>query len=317
MNPLLALPILTLDLMRRLLREGIVLRSLVFPVALTTLAMMGTVLALVMLRPPGTLALTPGASTASLVAAAEAEGMPVVTTDDPAAWVRDGRALAATDGETIWLYKAGTEAVRMDGLVREHLPGARWRPAARPGRAQRERSDRGARHLLQFMGALFAFYGVVFGAGSVARDRDAGTLEAELATALPIWVHGAARWLAGSSLLAVFYGFSVLLFDAFLGVPDPTHLILHGAAAAGGSTAIGLVVIGRHGLDSGFAGPMSAGLVVVVSLLSVGLSMKSVGQHLPVASLLAVHQPGPSVVGMSVLWGGVAVLAFVYRSARA
>jgi hypothetical protein len=222
--------------------------------------------------------------------------------------------MAASDGQTIWTFRAGGQATRMDGMVRKHL-GAGWRPdPPQRGRVIRKRSNEGARHLLQFIGALFAFYGVVFGAGSIARDRDEGTFEAELATALPVWVHGAARWIAGSVLLSVFYAFSVFVFDAFLGVPGPISLVAHGAAACAGATAIGILVIGRAGLESGFAAPMSLGLVAVVSLLSTGLSWKTGGALLPIASLLTDDPSGLGALAMSLVWGLIAVAVFTRRS---
>lgn len=315
MNVAQALALLTLDLLRRLLREGIVLRSLVFPVALTLGSMVLTVVAFVLLRPPGTLALTAETTTPALLAAAEAGGWPVIQVDDPKAAVESGRAAASTDGQTIWTYKASAESLRLEALLRDHLDAA-WRieaPAAQ-GRTNRARSRRGTRHLLQFIGALFSFYGVVFGAGSVARDRDEGTFEAELVTALPMWVHGAARWLSGTLLLSLFFAFSVVLFDSFIGVPRPTALMLHGAAACGGATAIGLIVIGRAGLENGFAAPMSAGLVMVVSLLSAGISLGDAAHWIPVASLVTDDQSGLAALAASLGCGVLGTVMFTWRS---
>ena len=85
--------------------------------------------------------------------------------------------------------------------------------------------------------------GVVFGAGSVARDRDQGTLEAELSMPVPMWLHGLARWLASSLLLSAFFVLAVGIFDSLLGLESATRLILHGSAACAGATAIGLVVM--------------------------------------------------------------------------
>jgi hypothetical protein len=310
-----ALALLTVDMLRRLLREGVVLRSLVFPVGLAATAMILTVVAVVLLRPPGTLALTPEAATPAILAEAEAGGWPVVQVDDPHALVIAGSAAAATDGRTIWTYKASAEALRLESLLRRNL-NAGWRiePPTKQGRTNRARSERGTRHLLQFIGALFAFYGVVFGAGSVARDRDEGTFDAELVTALPMWVHGAARWLAGSVLLSAFFAFSVILFDAFIGVAAPVSLAVHGAAACAGSTAIGLVVIGRAGLENGFAAPMSAGLVIVVTLLSIGLKLDLQVAWLPVASLLTDDISGAAALATSVTWGVAGTALFTWRS---
>jgi len=149
-----------------------------------------------------------------------------------------------------------------------------------------------------------------------AASDERGTLDTELALPVPPWVHGASRWMAGSSILVVGLAFSVMLFDAILGVHDPRSLVLHGSAAILSSVAIGIVVIGKHGLKSGFAGPMSAGLVVVVSLLSMGLSQPSVAEWLPVASLLARSSSGVTPMLLSVVLGIASVGIFTFRTAR-
>ena len=314
MSPLRATTLLTLDLLRRLLREGVVLRSLVFPVLLAGGTMMLTVFAFVLLSPTQTLVLTPDAQPPALIAEVEAQGWPIMTSNEPARVVRQGRAAAGTDGKTIWTYRGGTHAVRLESMIRKHFD-APWRPNPPPiGGHPDDKPSEGSRHLLQFIGALFAFYGVVFGAGSIARDRDEGTLEAELATALPMWVHGCARWLAGSILLAAFFTYSVMAFDAFIGVARASVLITHGIAACAGSTAIGILVIGRAGLESGFAAPMSAGLVMVVTLLSLGLSGGEAMSWIPIASMLTDAGHGWLALTHACAWGAASVVIFTRRS---
>ena len=59
-----ALVLLTVDLLRRLLREPIVLRSLVFPTALCAFTIAATVFVTSILWPPGRLAVTPAVASA-------------------------------------------------------------------------------------------------------------------------------------------------------------------------------------------------------------------------------------------------------------
>lgn len=314
MRSLRAFVLLSLDGMRRLLREGIVLRSLVFPVVLTILAVVGTVAVVLWIQAPRSLALSPEAAHPELVAAVEADGDRVVVVADPGQAVRDDEAAIGTDGTTLWIGNGGHPPLRLEAKVREHL-GTVWRPY-RP-EAQRKASvqnDDAPRRLAVFIGALFALYGVVFGAGGVARDRDQGTLDAELAMPVPHVVVGFARWTSGTLVLSAFFAMSVGLVHAIMGVGDPTPLILHGGAACGASTAIGLLVIGRAGLDRGFAGPMSAGLVAVFGLAGAGLARGPM-QWVPIASLLARDASAwPPVLGAIAL-GVVAALAFARRTA--
>jgi hypothetical protein len=132
---------------------------------------------------------------------------------------------------------------------------------------------------------------------------------------VPHVVHGLSRWAAGTLVLAGFYALSVWALHALMGVGDVTGLVLHGVAAAGGATAIGLLVIGRSGLDKGFAGPMSAGLVIVFALLSTGIAQGRGGAILPIASMLVRDaSPWPPLLA-SLLSGVVAAVVFARRTA--
>lgn len=321
MNTLRAITLLTLDLLRRFLREGIVLRSLVFPVGLAWGTIAATVFAVLLWRAPASVVLAndlhlPDSTTEeALLADLEASGWPIMRTDDPKTWIQQGRGTVGSDGKTIWMHRTGADALAVEEVLRDH-GRADWKLATR-GHTQRVQATAGSsRILMQFVGALFAFYGVVFGAGSVARDRDQGTLESELAMPVPTWVHGLSRWLAGTLLLSMFFSVSVFVFASLLPFEAPLTVVLHGVAACGGATAIGLVVIGRSGLEAGFAGPMSTGLVMVVSLLSFGLANRTVGAVLPVASLLARAPDGWTPVFVATLWGLIATAIFTFRTAR-
>lgn len=317
MKALRALAVLTTDLLRRLLREGIVMRSLVFPVVLVVATILITVLVSTAMKPTALLAVTDGVVDDAWIAAAEDEGWTVTVTGDPAAAVEAGAASIGTDGATLWLGNDGYVPLRLEQLLREALEAAAWRPIQD---APRERTVVGnaqaSRQLAVLLGGLYALYGVVFGAGSVARDRDAGTLEAELSLAVPAWVHGLARWLAGALLLAAGYVFSLLLVHAMLGVDAVGALLVHGIVGAGGAAALGLAVVGQAGLQRGFVGPLSAGLVGTVSLVSFGLANPEVGSWLPVASLAHHHAQVGRPVPMALAWVALAVLLFVRRTAR-
>ncbi|MCB9679845.1 MAG: hypothetical protein H6733_00110, partial [Alphaproteobacteria bacterium] len=236
--------VLTADLVRRFLREGIVLRSLVFPVTLAVAALVGTVGVVLWLQPPLTLAVTADLATPELVAAVEADGWPVVVVDDPGQLVRDGDAALGSDGHAIWVGNGGQPPLSMESHLRKAL-GTSWRPdQPRAVRARAIRESDAPGRLAIFIGALFAMYGVVFGAGSVARDRDEGTLDAELSMPVPHVVHGFARWTAGTVVLGGFFSFSVYLLHAIMGIPEAPDLALKGTAAAAGATALGLIVVG-------------------------------------------------------------------------
>jgi hypothetical protein len=263
--------------------------------------------------PPGRLALTQTAAKPELIAEAESRGFDVVIVDDPRTMVEAGQALCGTDGSVIWSYKAGNDANRLDGMVRRHF-NAGWYMVTGDRSVQRANGSRSARNLVRVIASLFAFYGVVFGAGSVARDRDEGTLDAELATAVPMWVHPAARWLAGSAVLSTFFLFAVLLFDGLIGTEGASALALHGVASCMASVALGLIVVGRASIETGFIGPLSIGLVVIVSLMSYGLAVSGPEQMIPVASIYSLGASGVGSVIVATLFGAAATAIFTWRA---
>lgn len=314
-HPLSVTSLLTLDLIRRLLREGIIVRSLVFPIGLVAGAMLATVVGVVFLRPPGVLALPHAPPMPAIEQHAETEGWVIRRTDDPRAMVSTGEARLGTDGTTLFMYSESSDAVALEAKLRDALD-ASWVPYSTIQATAPKRSRNSAKHLVQFIGGLFALYGVVFGCGSVARDRDNGTLEAELSLATPRWVHGLARWVASTLVLTAFYAFAVLLFRALLNVPNPSKLMLHGLAACGASTGIGLMVVGRAGLEKGFAGPISVGLTAVFTLLSLGAGASDLMGWLPIASLVGQKASGAAAVVTMVAFGLGSVALFTWRSAR-
>jgi hypothetical protein len=313
MSPWRATLLLAADGTRRLLREGVVLRSLVFPALLVAGAIVATVVGVTLLRPPQVVVVAPAVDGAELRAAVESQGWRYQVDADPRARVEDGTASVATDGATLWRERGSTRDLTAEGLLRRHF-GAGWTIDTAERSANERMTRRGADNLLRFLGALFAMYGVVFGAGSVARDRDEGTLDAELATALPTWVHGASRWISGSFVLTAFYVLSVALLHAVIGTTHPMYLIEHGAAACMGAVAIGLSVVGRAGIEQGFMAPLSMGLFLVASLLSLGLGVQGWDAWIPVSSLLRQGVDGLGALAHAALWGAAAVALFTWRS---
>lgn len=308
-----ALALLTGTLTRRFLREGLVLRSLVWPTALCVLTLLITLGVASLLQSTGVVAL---ADTLEPELVTELEGLqwPTRITDDPEAMVRSGAAWAGTDGTTLWTRQHGVSALTIEAALRRH-EGAPWVPVPRDALPDPTAGGAQGGLICRILAVLFALYGVVFGLGSVARDRDDGTLEAELSLPVPHWVPGLARWLSASALLTVFFANAVVLVHAILAVDDPWAMVRHGSAACAGATAIGLVSVGRAGIKQGFSGPLAAALTATTGGLGLGLAAPSWGQALPLASVFAGGS-GWGPTGAAVAAGFVASAVFAARSAR-
>ena len=279
---------LTASMVQRFLREGMVLRSMIFPVALVIVVLVGTVAFVTWWRVEGA-ALTPTMATPAFRAAIEGAGGTVWVSDTPEALVRSGQAAFGTDGKTLWLDRSGMPTQKLESAFRQQL-GTVWRPhETSEMRSSASKSDTSSTGIAQFIGALFAMYGVVFGAGAIARDRDDGTLDAELSVALPMWVTALSRWSAATFVLGLFFAMSVAMLHAVIGLATPWALAINGATAASTAAAVGMAAIGRGGKTRGFAGPMSAGLVIVMSLFSLGLTNPGWALNVPVASLIATE----------------------------
>jgi hypothetical protein len=308
----LALPLLTAVLIRRFLREGFVLRSLLWPAALTVGTLLATLLVFSNLRQSDTIGVSPDLQPA-LVDRLTDEGWTTVVTPDLASAMKKRRVWATTDGVQLW-HDGSPRARRLESILRQHA-GAPWRPAEQIRLPSRSDAAPQGALFTTLVAVMFALYGVVFGLGMVARDRDDGSLEAELSLPLPHWVAGASRWLASTLVLSVFFAFSVLLFDAVIGVKRAPELIRHGIASCGAATALGLISVGRAGLKQGFSGPLAGGLTAAMALMSIGWAQPGVGTYVPLASLLTSGD-GWIPMGGSLVLGIVASLVFSKRSAR-
>lgn len=317
MTDLQACALLTGSLIRRLLREGLVVRSLIWPSTLASGVLLLTLAVVALVRTSGVVAVA-GDAPAAVRDAVVAEGWVVVTAADAAevaARVRDGDAWAGTDGSSLWLRGDSADALVLEARLRA-LRGSAWTPSAvRQVQGAATTTVAGAR-IVKLLLPLFALYGVVFGLGMVARDRDDGTLDAELSLPIARWVPGAARWLAGTAVLTAFVAYSVAVFDAILGVAEPGALVRHGFAATGSAVALGIGATGQAGMRQGFSGPLAFSLTAAAGLMALGAGSPVVGQFLPLGSI-GGGGSGWVPAALTLVAGVVASAGFAWRSARA
>ncbi len=299
-------------LVRRLLREGMVRRSLLWPTALTAGTLVATLIVFASLQATETVGVTRAVS-AELRGVIEAAGFEPVFVSDAREAVRNG-TWAAVDGQVLWTNDRGPRALQLEAALREALE-APWRPDPVVPLPQTADAAPSGAAVCRLVASLFALYGVVFGLGMVARDRDDGTLAAELALPIPRWVPGAARWIASTLLLSSFYALCVATFAAIMGLPDAAAMARHGAAACGAATAIGLVVVGRAGLKQSFAGPFATGMGMATGLIALGNTHPAVGSWLPLASVFTGGDGWAPLAGTLVA-GALASAIFAVRAAR-
>ncbi len=283
-----AVLILTGDTIRRLLREGLVVRSLVWPGLLAAASLAAVLGVLAMVRSEPRIAVAPGTPPA-VVAALSAAGLTVEEDPNPRAAVVGGQAPIGTDGHVVW-SRGGAHTLQAEIAVRNAV-GAPWTPVAPilgPAGAPPVASDvpkLPEDAVGRVLAMLFMLYGLVFGLGGVARDRDQGILDAELCLPIPRWATGFARWLGSTVVLTGFLALSVLLVNAVLPLGDPTPALVHGFAALATSVAIGMAVVGHAGLKQGFSGPFGVGMTLTTGAASLGLRYDL--PWVPVASLFS------------------------------
>lgn len=300
--------LLTAVLVRRLLREPMVLRSLAFPVVITAGTLLATLAAATVNRAPPVIAVPVGFSDPTLDAALVPYGLHTVPVADPIATVRTGWARAGTDGVTVYARGPTSEASVVESHLRAQR-GSRWQVDADIVRVgvDDEVAKSFGRRVGRLVGAVFALYGVVLGAGMIARDRDDGTLGVEFTLALPRQVPGIARFLAGSAVLALFAVPSIAVFDALIGISDERALYRHAIAASAASVGLGLLGMAQAGTKGGFAGPLGFALVAAFGVFLSGRFVPSLAPLLPIASLTtdgSGWEPlvGSLVVGMIAAW---------------
>ncbi|MEZ4238868.1 MAG: ABC transporter permease subunit [Myxococcota bacterium] len=277
-----ALWLLTASSLRRMLREDLVVRSMVWPGLVTAATLSVTLSVAALVRPGRDLAVPPDLDP-ELVAAFEAADFDVEVRDDPATWVHAGGASLGTDGRTLWLYGTPSAALEVESMLRSRV-SAPWRPVILTPPSADSELARGD-VVCGVLALLFVLYGLVFGLGGVARDRDDGTLEIELSLPVPRWVGGLARWIASTLILAAFYAASAVMLAAILPTPHLDAAVRNGIAACGGGVAIGLAVVGSAGIKQGFSGPFALGMTSATGLALSGATLGLT--WLPIGSLFA------------------------------
>jgi hypothetical protein len=294
-----ALGLLTASTFVRMLRESLVLRSMVWPGLVTCTTLAATLVVAAVVQPGRDVAVEIGTD-AEIVSELQRSGFAV--------YVRPEVGEAVRRGHTIWEYGTPPAALELEAIVRTHL-GASWRPEPLPLPEPRDVDVRGD-VACRILALLFVLYGLVFGLGGVARDRDDGTLEAELALPIPRFVGGLARWTASTIILTLFFTVSVHLFAAIIPVPDRWEVIRHGIAAASVGVAIGLVVVGTSGVKQGFSGPFAAGMTFATGLASMGGALGLT--WMPLASLFG-RGSGWMPLALALLLGLLSSWSYGYR----
>jgi hypothetical protein len=299
----------------RLLRQRVVVRSLTIPIILTIGTVVLTLIVATWLGGSGIVVLSPElAQRVELSDRIQAEGWTIRTDPRPREAIKSGRGWAGSDGRTLWVKQRSTHSLRFEELLRAEL-GSSWRPHPILVKPPVEYAATKGRLLAQLMGMLFVMYGVVLGAGLVARDRDQGILEAEFSMPVPIWMHAASRWLASTLLLTIFLQFAVATFTAFLSMPDPAAIMRHGLSGIMASTALGLVVIGKAGIKTGFSGPVAAGISAATFCCGLGYALPDAqAAWIPMASLASESSGWESLLVASIV-SCAAILIFGRRSA--
>ncbi|MFN2375750.1 MAG: ABC transporter permease subunit [Candidatus Binatia bacterium] len=278
---------LSFGVILRLLREGLVVRALVWPGILTALSMFVTAAATLAWKNSPVIYVSEPALVAPLAEA----GFEVTVAPDPkakmldrrtdrAVWRENGRYILGSTWGGPLTYKAEST---LRTFVQE-----RWRLEA-PPQVKRVRRSEDLRPITGYIagvvGLLFALYGVVIGAGSLYRDRSSGVLETDLALPVPRWVHAVARLLALSLVLGPALVVSLLVVDTLLALREMKLWMFDGFLAAVTGGAIGVALMARANAGRGFSAPLSQALTLSMALISLGFWQSSIGRHLPLVSL--------------------------------
>ena len=305
---------LTLTGVRRLMRQSLVVRSLVWPPLLAIGTLLLTLGVAASLTLSNEVAVSPDIPEDLRMQIIE-EGWSTVEFADPDAAVRDWSTSFGTDGHTLWATGRWRSTARLESVLRSYR-GSGWIEVPVYSAPTTAESSVQGQWFFQALTLLYALYGVVFGIALIARDRDEGTLEVELSLPVSFWVHGASRWMSAVIVIALFQSYCVLLTDALIGVADQGALMRHGVAATMSAVSLGVIVVGTAGIQRGFSGPFAFGLTIATGLFGLGFSAPQIGQYFPMASALT-HGDGWAPLTLGVLSGILAALVFARRTARA
>jgi len=278
---------LAFSIVLRLLREGLVVRALVWPGLLTALS--------VFISASYTVVWKGGqyiyVSEPALVAPLEADGFEVTLMDNPEKMLLDRRSDRAVwrEGDHLVLGVTWAESLksRAESKLRD-VTGERWRLELPPPQ-QRQENSKELRPITGviagIVGLLFTLYGVVIGTGALYRDRSRGVLESDLALPVPRWIHAAARLLALAVVLGPALVVSLLVVDSLLAMHELHKWMFDGfiAAIAGGS--MGVALMARADAKRGFSAPLSQALMASMGLISLGYWQAGFGKFVPLVSL--------------------------------
>jgi hypothetical protein len=278
---------LAFSIVLRLMREGLVVRALVWPGLLTALSVFISASYTVTWK-GGNYIYT---NEPELVRPLEEEGFEVTVMDNPETVMLDRRADRAVwrEGDKLVLGVTWTESLKSRAEARlRDVTEERWRLQLPPAQ-QRQRNRDDLRPITGviagIVGLLFTLYGVVIGTGALYRDRSSGVLESDLALPIPRWVHAVARMLALAVVLGPAMIVSLLVVDSLLAMHQLRWWMVDGffAAVAGGALGIGLMA--RADARRGFSTPLSQALMGSMALISLGYAAAGIGHYLPIMSL--------------------------------
>lgn len=299
---------LTAIYIRRMTREPMVLRSLLFPGFLTIGTLLATLMTVSIVRAPPVVALPPDYHNPELEASLTGHSVGIVRSDDIMASAESGWARAGTDGDQIYSRGPTIEAALVESVLRKQR-GSAWQLDPVIDLPGADFGGRTASRIGRLLGSVFALYGIVLGAGMLARDRDDGTLGVEFTLPIARWIPGAARFAAGSLLLTAFIIPSLLLVDSMFGMIDRVAVATHTIAACNAGLAFGIFGVAQAGARGGFAGPLAAALVGDFALFVLGQFFPSVQEWLPIASINASGS-GAVPLLVSIAGGALAVWRF-------
>jgi len=280
-----ALTFLSLAVLLRLVREGLVVRAMAWPGLLASLALVGTAGGYAVW---GT---TPNiyVSAPEVVAPLEKDGFRVFLVDDPEELLRTGDATRTVwrEGDTYVLGRAwgGRATHRAEAVLREMTADPRWRLEIPPLEARPGALRDHAALLAGVIALLFTLYGVVMGAGALYRDRSSGALESDMALPVPVWMHASARLLALGTVLGPALAISLLVVDVLMQIDHLVLWVVVGTGAALAAGSIGLTLMARGSVEKGFSGPLSRALTITMALMALGWWQPGIGRYLPLLSL--------------------------------
>ena len=308
-----AVPLLIAALLARLVREGLLLRALVWPGLLSAVSLVGTALVVGVLRGAPTVAVADPA----LAPLLERGGFGSHVVADPLAEFESGRvdkALVPTEkGLRLMTRTTSQELRNIESIARDAI-GAQWRIEIEPEPPPAD-LRMPTRMVAALVAILFTLYGVVLGAAVLYRDRQEGVIEAELSLPLPIWIHAFARLLATCVGLVVAYVTTLALLDGLLGIYQLGPWLLQGSAATitGAALGLGAMALGK---SESFSTPLSKALIASMALLFAGNSGAAFAAWTPIASmgtLLVGGTPGIVPLALSFVAGAGATFIFHRR----